>query len=520
MLLSECLLNSARRFPDHEIVVQGEKRISYEVMSRKVSALASFLRSEGIVAKGDRVGVCMENSPEYVLAYFAILEAGGVIVPISNQTTSRGLHSILGDCGTSTLFIQNTLVKVVVEAVRELPALKTVILAGNGDAEEHRVREMKSGVLARGSRLFDLNDIGRRNMDQGHVCTAEANDLAMIIYTSGTTAEPKGVMLTHRNLASNAESIVDYLKLTPEDRVMVVLPFYYSYGNSLLTTHVMVGGTLVLENSFMYPNVVLDRMVKERVTGFSGVPSTFAILLNRSNIRKYAFPSLRYVTQAGGAMSPTHARELSKVLPEAVIFIMYGQTEATARLTYLDPRELVRKAGSIGKAIPGVKITIRKENSRVAAPGETGEIVAEGENIMKGYWRRPEETAKVLTERGLRTGDMARMDEEGFLFIVGRNSEMIKSGAHRISPKEIEEVILEIPEVHETAVVGVKDEILGEVIHAYVVPKGNQAPDPRVVLAYCRDNLPPFKIPKKIHIVAGLPKTDSGKIKKYEIHRA
>ena len=213
---------------------------------------------------------------------------------------------------------------------------------------------------------------------------ARGEDLALILYTSGTTSEPKGVMLSHRNLTANAESITEYLELAPKDRAMLVLPLYYSYGNSLLTTHVTVGGTLVLENSFVYPNVVIDKMIEERVTGFSGVPSTFAILLNRSKIRDVEFPALRYVTQAGGPMSPAHAQELRKALPKADIYIMYGQTEATARLTYLAPKDLTRKSGSIGKSIPGVKIGIQKPDGTSVIPGETGEIVAEGENTHDG----------------------------------------------------------------------------------------------------------------------------------------
>jgi acyl-CoA synthetase (AMP-forming)/AMP-acid ligase II len=517
MLLTDYLVQSARLYPGHEIIVQGKRRISYEVMFRRVMEVASFLRSEGIVAVGDRVGVCMENSPEYLLVYFGILEAGGAVVPISHQTTSRGMQHVLGDCGTTALFVQESLLGLVKEALPAIPTLKSVIVAGKRDIEEHcdGTTVKKHPIADR--QQFYLNEIGFWDGIRDGNRQKRGKDLALILYTSGTTSEPKGVMLSHRNLTANAESIVEYLGLTAKDCAMVVLPFYYSYGNSLLTTHVMAGGTLVLENSFVYPNVVIDKMTEERVTGFSGVPSTFAILLHRSKIRDVEFPALRYVTQAGGPMSPVHAQELKKVMPKADIYIMYGQTEATARLTYLAPKDLSRKAGSIGKSIPGVTIMVQKPDGTLVAPGETGEIVAEGENIMMGYWNRPEETASVLNGGRLHTGDMARIDEEGYFFIVGRKSEMIKSGAHRISPKEIEEVILEIPGIHEVAVVGVKDEIMGEVIHAYVVLKENHQPDAKVISAYCRKNLPPYKIPKTIHFFASLPKTHSGKIKKHEL---
>ncbi len=211
-------------------------------------------------------------------------------------------------------------------------------------------------------------------------------------------------------------------------------------------------------------------------------------------------------------MSSRHAGDLQQALPGVKIFIMYGQTEATARLTYLDPQDLSRKPGSIGKSIPGVSIVLKKENGTEAAPGETGEIVARGANVMEGYWNNPSETEKVLRPDGLHTGDLARFDDEGYLYIVGRRSDMIKSGAHRISPKEIEEAILEHPGVAEAAVVGLPDEILGEAVHACVVLKEETKMDGRELLLHCRRSLPLFKVPKRIVFLESLPKTSSGKV--------
>lgn len=216
-------------------------------------------------------------------------------------------------------------------------------------------------------------------------------------------------------------------------------------------------------------------------------------------------------------MSPRCAEELHRILPGTDIFIMYGQTEASPRLTYLDPADLQRKAGSIGKPIPGVRITIRGENSTPCGPWEVGEIVAEGDNIMKGYWGDPEETARVLRSDGLHTGDMAWMDPEGYIYIVGRQSDIIKSGGHRICAKEIEEAILENPGVHEVAVVGEKDEILGESVTAYVVAKEPGAIDPQAIKQCCSERLPDFMVPRKVVILGELPKTISGKIKKNEL---
>jgi acyl-CoA synthetase (AMP-forming)/AMP-acid ligase II len=214
-------------------------------------------------------------------------------------------------------------------------------------------------------------------------------------------------------------------------------------------------------------------------------------------------------------MPPQHARELLGVLPDISVYIMYGQTEASPRLTYLDPRDLIRKAGSIGKAIPGVTIELVKDGDLPAEPGEEGEIVASGRNIMVGYWNNPAETAKVLQDGKLFTGDIARLDDEGYIYIVGRRSDMIKSGAHRISPKEIEEVILEIPAVHEAAVIGISDNILGESIKAFVVLKAGEALDAKEVQRHCQAKLAYFKIPKEVVFLTELPKTNAGKVRRH-----
>ncbi len=324
-------------------------------------------------------------------------------------------------------------------------------------------------------------------------------------------------MLTHANLVANTRSIVQYLELTDQDRAMAVLPFFYVYGNSVLLTHVAVGGTLVVNQSFVYPNLILEQMLAEQVTGFSGVPSTFAILLHRSGIREHAFPHLRYVTQAGGAMSPRHAAQIREVLPATDVYIMYGQTEASARLSYLPPADLERKAGSIGIAIPGVTLQVLDPQGKPVAVGEVGEIVARGPNVMAGYWGKPEDTAQVLRAEGLWTGDLARVDDEGYLTIVSRKSDMIKSGAHRLAPKEIEEILLEHPAVHECAVVGTPDEILGEAIQAVVVLKDGAPCTEKELVHHCRRNLPAFKVPHAVEFRDELPKTASGKIQKNKL---
>ncbi len=513
------LVRAAARFPDKVFVVYGERRATYGEVLTRSRAVAAWLASDGLGA-GGRVGILLDDPHDYIAAYFGVLMAGGVVVALNTQTTPRTLSAVLNDCDVSCLFTHRKFWRFVRPALDTVPSLRAVAVAGGGGTPPGSrvpivgLEDVLEGeVQGSGFKVRDCEP-GTRNPEPAGGAAAP---LAQIIYTSGTTGAPKGVMLTHANLVANTLSIVAYLGLTEKDRVMAVLPFFYSYGNSVLLTHTAVGGSLVVNQSFLYPNVILDQMSGESVTGFSGVPSTFAILLNRSSIRDYRFPHLRYVTQAGGAMSPKHAAEIKQVLPDADVFIMYGQTEASARLSYLPPGDLLRKAGSIGKAIPGVTLRVLCPDGQPAKVGEVGEIVATGPNVMAGYWGKPEETARVLKDGALWTGDLARVDDEGYLYIVSRKSDMIKSGAHRIAPKEIEEILLEHPAVHEAAVVGVPDEILGESIRACVVLQEGRECGKKELLRHCKRNLPAFKVPHTVVFLQELPKTASGKVKKGEL---
>jgi long-chain acyl-CoA synthetase len=299
---------------------------------------------------------------------------------------------------------------------------------------------------------------------------------------------------------------------------MVVLPFYYIYGKSLLNTHFFVGGSVVIDNRFLYPNVVLQTMQNQGVTGFSGVPSTFTILLRRSNLKTHKFERLRYLTQAGGAMAPVIQKEVVEAFAPAKLFVMYGATEASARLSYLDPGDLPRKWGSIGKAIPNVDLFVADAAGNPLPAGEEGEIVARGSNLMPGYWNHPGETKKVLKNGLYYTGDLGKMDDEGFIFIVGRRKDMIKIGGNRVSAKEIEDAIYEHPEVVEAAVIGLPDDILGEAPKAFlVVKKSCKESIAEELSVFLQQRLAIYKIPKFYEIRDSLPKSESGKIQKLKL---
>jgi acyl-CoA synthetase (AMP-forming)/AMP-acid ligase II len=377
--------------------------------------------------------------------------------------------------------------------------LEDILTQGNNDPENIDNNQPKEN--------FSIDNLMQRASDS-------SDDLAAIFYTSGSTGEPKGVMLSHKNLVSNTVATVKYLEIDQNDSILVILPFYYIYGNSLMLTHILCGGTQVIDNRFLYPEVILDTMEKEKVTGFSGVPSNFMILLNKSTFKERKLDHLKYFTQAGGAMAPEVIRRLMDSFPAKKIFIMYGQTEASPRVSYLPPEQLCNKIGSIGIPVPGVKLKIVDDNGKELPLEKSGELIVSGDNVMLGYWDQPEETSQVLKDGWLYTGDLAKVDEDGYYFITGRKKEIIKTGGNRVSAKEIEECILEIENIMETAVIGIPDELLGEAVKAFIVPKDKSVLEIKDIQAYCREKLAEHKIPKIIEVVDSLPKYQSGKINK------
>lgn len=494
-LLVKRLHDSAMREPAADALVHAGARLSYATLWSQVQAIAAFLQNRRLPPQA-RVALLLENSASYVAAYYGVLAAGGVAVALNTAAKATDLINWLAHSETSWLFLDTG-----------HPEADAVAQWCRGKIELVAVAGKRSGAI-------QWDDVLGTPAEGAAGMATNERQLAAIIYTSGTTGRPKGVMLSHGNLAHNVASILAYLGLRASDRTLNVLPFYYSYGNSVLHTHLAAGACVVIENNFVYPHTILERMQAERVTGFVGVPSTYALLLSRAKTGDYDLTALRYLTQAGGPMPPTTTRRLMQAFPQARLFVMYGQTEATARLSYVPPERLDAKLGSIGISIPGVTLEIRGDHGQ-AAPLEVGEIWARGANVMLGYWRDPEATAGVLCDGWLKTGDMGYRDEDGYFYIEGRKTDMIKTGAHRVHPKEIEEVLAELTAVREVAVIGVPDPILGQVIKACIVADPGEPLDLMRVKAHCRERLATYKIPKHIEIVAQLPKTASGKIQRF-----
>jgi len=446
--------------------------------------------------KGELVGIVAQNSPFFVVAYLAVIMAGLVAVPVPpdrNETCTEIVETL----ALNHLFIAK-------RYVRLLDVL------GSKPGRTCWTEEVASHPLVTGT-IADLQSSStgciRPAIDPG-------TDLAALMLTSGSSGHPKAVMVTHGNIGANTRDIASYLGLTPADRVMAILPFHYCFGLSLLHSHLLTGGSVILNNGFAFPETVLDDMEAKAATNLAGVPSTYQILLRRSTFLQRELPSLRFLQQAGGKLPDALIEEIHRTFPNIDFYTMYGQTEATARLSYLSPELLDTKLGSVGRGLPSTTLEVLDEDGNPISPGgdDIGEVVASGPNITLGYFRDPEETDRFFRNGRLWTGDLARVDEDGFIYIVGRRREFIKPMGYRVSPLEIESVIAELPQVVEAGVFGVPDVLVGEKIRALIVPIPDCAVSEDTVIRHCRRRLPEYKVPHDVRSVGALPKNSQGKL--------
>lgn len=507
MLVNDFLQDSARRHPDKVALICEGRRLTYAQIEEQANRIANGLRALG-AQRGDRLAIWLPNSVEAVIAIFAILKAGGVFTVINPTTRPAKLAYILNNCSASGLFLPARGQDQLDRLFRDIPSLQLAVLCGRGSAPP----KASPPHIVPFSHLLETCPSVRPP------CPSIDIDLACLIYTSGTTGEPKGVMSTHANVAFAASSIIQYLENRPEDVIINVLPLSFDYGLYQLLMVFKFGGTLVLERSFAYPAAALRRIEQERVTGLPGVPTLFAMLL-QMDLSRFDLSSIRYLTNTAAALPVEHIRRLREAFPWARLYSMYGLTECK-RTLYLPPEELDRRPGSVGIAIPGTEVWIEDEAGNRLGPGEVGELVVRGSHVMQGYWGDPEETAKRYrpgrypAERLLYTGDLFRMDEEGFLYFVARKDDIIKSRGEKVAPKEVESVLYQLPGVVEAAVIGVPDEVLGQAIKAFVVCGDGHTLTEQEVLRHCARHLEDFMIPRTVEFRTSLPKTPSGKIQK------
>ena len=507
LLVRDFLEQSAARLPAKVALVCDGQRLTYAQLDEMANRLAHALVAMG-VRRGDRVGLYLNNSVEAVVGVFAIAKASAVFVFVNPTTKREKLHYVLNNCRVSVLIAdaRADLSGLLEETDRAVPSLAGVILCGPG------VSAAKFGARCL---AFDLA------LSQGGTTSPPREgvdlDLACLIYTSGTTGDPKGVMSDNSNVVFAASAIIEYLENVESDIVINVLPLSFDYGLYQLLMTFKYGGTLVLERSFTYPAAILKRIEQERVTGFPGVPTIYAMLLPM-DLSGFDLSSLRYVSNTAAALPVSHIEAIRGKFPHATLYSMYGLTE-TKRTLFLPPAELDRRPGSVGVPIPGTEAWVEDDSGQRLGPGQTGELVVRGRHVMRGYWEAPEATARryrpgtIPGERLCYTGDLFRLDEAGFFYFVGRKDDIIKSRGEKVAPKEVESVLYSLPGVREVAVIGVPDAILGQAIKAFIVAEAGQVTE-KQVLAHCRAHLEDFMVPKQIEFRTELPKTSSGKITK------
>lgn len=498
MTLVDLFATIESRFPERPAIVFRDRRVTYRALGRLAGAVAGVLREMGGGARS-RVVLMAPNVPEFGVGYLGILMVGATVVPLNPLLKAEEVGYILEDSGAAAMVGLEASLPLL-RAARARLGRRCPILSLDGPAAGETDDASLPEAVRAGLRAA--------------AAAGSAEDVAVCLYTSGTTGRPKGALLSHGNLIANVQSFRKVLHVTQDDVFLAVLPFFHAYGATvLLLEPLSVGATIVVEPRFL-PEAVLRAMAQHRVTLFAGVPSMYAMLA-ASPRPAGDFSSLRLCI-SGGAPLPVAVAEAFEAKYGIPIYEGYGPTECAPVLT-VNPPFGKRKLGSVGPPIPQVDLRIVDDQGKTLPPGEVGEIVARGPNVMQGYLNRPAETAEVLQDGWYHTGDLGRVDEDGYYYIVDRKTDLILVGGLNVYPREVEAVLTGHPAVAEAAVVGVPDPIRGEAPKAFVILRNGQQVATQDLLQWCRQRLANYKVPRSIAVVADLPRTVTGKILKAEL---
>lgn len=515
MLLHNFLEKSASLFHEKTALVCQGRKYSFSEINKAADSFGTALIAQGF-QKQNRGMIYLDNSYESVISIFGILKAAGIFVIINSATKPSKLESILSDSEAQFLITDSNHLSELYTAKCDLSDLEFAVIT---DLATSSVRDRFNIKLPLLSFCEMVENIEPRQFPQSCIDI----DLASLIYTSGSSGTPKGVMLTHYNMVSAINSITQYLENNQDDIIINTLPLSFDYGLYQVLMAVKFGGTVILEKGFVFPEQIINTIVKEKVTGWPIVPTIAAIICRLKNIQKHDFSHLRYITSTGQLLPINHIARLREVFPGVKLYSMYGLTECK-RVTYLLPQELDNRPGSVGKPMPNVEAYIvNDDGEEIKEAGIAGELVVRGSNVMRGYWHSPELTDKVLRpgrysgERALYTGDLFKKDKDGYLYFQGRKDNIIKTSGHMVSPKEVEDVICKMDDVVEAAVIGVQDEILGQAVKAYVHMLENSKSSERDILFFCYQNLEDYAVPKYIKLCGPLPKTENGKVQKRDL---
>ncbi len=513
--LDNLFLATADKYPDNIAIKYKSCELSYAQVASAIREVAGGLNSMRLEGD-DRVAIYLSNRPEAVISHFATTLAGGVFVPVNPLLKTAQVKHILIDCTVRILVTTKERYYQLTGALKGCLDLQAVVLVNCKidqlpDEQGQSLFTWQQLLDSKNNRSFSLRTVA---------------DMAAIFYTSGSTGKPKGVVLSHKNMVTGAESVSGYLQNTAEDRVLALLPFSFDYGFNQLSTAFLKGAAVILMD-YLLPRDVVKMVVKEQITGLAGVPSLWNKLA-QLEWPPEAAESLRYMTNSGGAMPSATLNSLSTALPESKFFLMYGLTEAF-RSTYLPPEEIQKRPSSIGKAIPNAEVMVVRKGGGLCAVDEPGELVHRGPLVAMGYWNDPEKTAErfkpvpgqdsslTTPEIAVWSGDMVKKDEDGYLYFVGRNDDMIKTSGYRVSPTEVEEEIYASELVGEVVCLGLPHSDLGQAILAIASPRLSGAVDGERVIMHCKTALPNFMVPLRVEWCDDMPRNPNGKIDRQQL---
>ncbi len=518
-LLSDSLTLSYRAHPQKIAAQVGGESYTYEQLHQQSQAVAAYLRSRGL-QRGERVAIYMENSWALLPSLYAVLYAGGVFLVVNHLTKANKLEYILRDSGAAYLLTDSALAKQFLPAVANVHCLREIVYAGAEIADS----ELADKSMQRAKPLVRLINVldARLHVKKAILSAAINRDLAALIYTSGSTGDPKGVMMTHANMVFTCDSLIEYLRLDGDAKIICFLPLAFDYGLYQIFMAVRLGACLVVSKSFAFPSLVFAEIQNQSVTVFPGVPTAFSTLIGLHQKSPLCFPSVTRVTNTAAALPPEYLPYLKKIFPNALIYKMYGLTECK-RVSYLEPEDAEIYPNSVGKAIPGTEVFVLDDEQKPVPANQRGTLYVRGAHVMQGYWNKPQETQRMLrdniyaNEKVLCAQDQFVMDENGYLYFHGRVDDIIKSRGEKVSPVEVENVLYSLQGIREAAVVGVPDLIEGETIKAFVAIDSNSSLDSKKIRQHCMANLESFMVPREVVILDSLPKTDSDKISKKDL---
>lgn len=510
-LLGEALLISADRNPSKTAIIVRGRFYSYDFLKEQAVNMAKSFIVTGI-KKGDRVAIYLDNSWQSIVAIYAASIAGTVFLVVNPQTKADKLQYILNDSGARILVSADSLAGELSQALQGTETIEQVVLTGNHEliiaTPDYDVVSFEDCTVNISVEVTFPNII--------------PNDLAALIYTSGSTGFPKGVMMTHQSMVFTSWSLIQYLRLTEEERILLLLPLAFDYGLYQLLMAITTGSTLIVEQSFIFPASVYKNIERYKPTVFPGVPTIYAMMIAANKESNLSFDCIKKVTNTAASLPAEFIPDLKKIFPEALIFKMYGLTECK-RVCYLEPELIDEKPGSVGKAIPGTEVFLLSPDGDPVSAGTPGILHIRGPHVMAGYWNKEELSNEMLKpgwlpgEKILCSNDWFRTDEDGFLYFLGRNDDIIKTRGEKVSPVEIENVIYKIPGVKEVAALGVPDVIMGESITVYLTTHDSAALSEKEVQRECMLYLENFMVPQKVVFLPEMPKSANGKIDKKEL---